>query len=357
MIAKRTAALLVAIVLIGVSIVVRSRVLDDNNAGATPSSATQRLTCVTELAAACDAIARTSNGHVRVTVEPAGTTADRLVNAVDATQAVSDGWLTVAPWPDIVAQRRAQANRSPLLGPTSSRLARSPLAIAIRNDRFRALKTACPKGVDWTCLGNQAGKPWGQLGGKVEWGVVRPAHPEPIKSATGLLVLGQAVGAFVATKDVPVEQVSRGDWQNNAAFAGWFQNLETNVPAEVFVSADPFAQWRQLGGITAAAVGGLEAEIGPGLQESGALRNEATVIYPAPVASADVVFAPLGPRGNDLMKIVSSRDAGVALARAGWRVEGQPRAAGIRATALPTSNGLPPAGTLIALQGEWQLVR
>jgi hypothetical protein len=64
------------------------------------------------------------------------------------------------------------------------------------------------------------------------------------------------------------------------------------------------------------------------------------------VASADVVLAPIGAGGSDLVKIVSGDEAAAALAAAGWRVDGRRPATGVGTTPLPASNGLPPAGTL-----------
>jgi hypothetical protein len=360
-IARRAAALVAALVMIGVSIAVRSLVFDnDSHVGAVASGATLHLACVTELANACDEIARTSGGRVKVTVEPAGITAKRMVDATDATKTGIDGWLTIAPWPEIVGQRRARANATPVLGRTSPKLARTPLVIAIRNDRYGILRAACGREIDWTCTGNQAGKPWSQLGGDVRWGNVKPAHAEPIESATGLVVLGHAVGEFLASPKLPIEQVSSNDWQASSAFPGWFQRLETNIPADALaVGADPLTQWLQQQGVNAALVGGLEANIAPRLAQAGALKNEVRVIYPAAVASADVVFAPIKGRGDDLGKIVSADAARAAFVRAGWRVGrwGPPLDAGASVPPLPTSNGLPPAGTLDALQTYWQGIR
>jgi hypothetical protein len=355
--ARRAIAVVIALALIGISIAVRALVFDDDtSSGATQGGGTQRLTCVTELAGACRAIADASNGHVQVTVEPAGITADRLVRTADGTDAGTDGWLTLAPWPDIVRIRREAADRGRLLGPTSRRLARSPLVIAIRRDRLAALSRACRGRVDWTCVGNHAGQEWSQLGGDVTWGKVKPAHAEPVQHGSGLLVLGQAVGDFLATPDVPVERVSSTEWEASDTFPGWFQRLETSVPPDAFADgADPFTRWLQQSLANYSLVGGVEAEIGPGLARS-ALKGNVTVIYPAPVASADVVFAPVGGGGNQLAKTVAERDAATALARSGWRVPAEPPAPGVGTDPLPASNGLPRAGTLDALQDLWQQV-
>jgi hypothetical protein len=351
-IARRAAALLAAIVMIAAAIAVRSLVLnDDDDAGASGSNKTMRLTCVTELAAPCEEIARNSDGDVKVTVEAAGATAKRLVEATDAATLGIDGWLTIAPWPEIVAQRRVRTNVDPILGPTSSRLARSPLVLAARKDRLAALDGACAAGVNWKCLGNYADTPFADINGDERWATVKPAHAEPLQSATGLLVLGQAVAQFLAPK-VPIDQISNSNFDDK--FARWFQQLETSIPPDAIgEGADPVARWVVRRGINYAAVGGLEAQIGPALNGARALKDNATVIYPAPMASADVVFSPIVGKGNDGVKSVSSPYAHAAFARAGWRVDGQPRLPGVGSNALPPKNGLPSAGLLDYLQTYW----
>jgi len=355
MIAKRVVALVIAVTLVVISIVIRSAVTDDGDAAATSRRGPLRLTCADELAGPCEAIARNAGGRVQLTVEAAGATAQRLLDADRPSDVAIDGWLTLAPWPEIVAERRERANAEPLLDRTSARIARSPLVLAVRKDRHAALTQKCGGEVDWTCIGRVAGSSWSSIGGDPSWGAVKPAHPEAVQSATGLLVLGQAAGHYLASPDVPVEQVSRTDWEASDTFGPWFQQLETSVPPDALdVGADPFARWLQLRGVNYAVVGGLEAQLGPGIAHAGAVGDLADVIYPAGVASADVVLAPIGAGGSDLVKVVSGDEAAAALAASGWRVPGQRAAAGVQSTALPESNGLPPAGTLDALQDYWQ---
>jgi hypothetical protein len=354
--AKRVVALVIAVAMIAISIAVRAAVIDDD-ASATSSNGPLHLTCVDELAAACGAIARASNGRVQVTVEPAGATARRLADASSPADLEIDGWLTLAPWPEIVSQRRARANGEPVLATPSGRIARSPLVMAMLNERRAVLAGACPGEIDWTCIGNRAGTSWARLGGDENWGTVKPAHAEPVDSATGLLVLGQAAGNFLATPRLPVENVSRTDWETSDTFGPWFQQLEAAIPPDALATgADPFARWLQLRGVNYAVVGGLEAQIGPGIDRARALSDKAEVIYPATVATADVVFASIEGRDDDLMAIVSDDAARAALARTGWRVDSQPAAGGTESGDLPRSNGLPAAGTLDALQSYWQQV-
>jgi hypothetical protein len=356
MIARRVAAVVAAVVMILAAVAVRAAITDDDDSGAAvaPSGRTLRLTCVTELADVCRSIDR-AEGDLVVTVEPAGTTADHISAARTAADLDLDGWLTLAPWPELVAQRRAQS-ADPFIGAASAPLARSPLAIAIEQGRRATLERTC-KTIDWTCIGSQAGNPWTALGGRVEWQTLKPAHPEPVQSATGLLVLGQAAGGFLAGPDGDLRALSSTDLNTSDTFAGWFQQLERAVPANALAAgADPFEQWLGTNGAAASLVGGLEAELGPGLATSGAMSRRASVLYPAPVASADVVFAPVGGT-TDLGKLVETSATREALAANGWRVAGEPAIDGVGDTTLPRTNGLPRGGFLLALQQYWKGVR
>jgi hypothetical protein len=71
------------------------------------------------------------------------------------------------------------------------------------------------------------------------------------------------------------------------------------------------------------------------------------------------VYAPVvGADGaDDLRDLVTGDDGRAALARAGWRVDGEPRAAGVRATPrLGPTDELPDAGSLEALLDTWREV-
>ncbi|MCU1430026.1 MAG: hypothetical protein JWL83_4026 [Actinomycetia bacterium] len=354
MIAKRLLALLVAAAMVLGATVLRSSVFDKKNNGTTSAKGVARLACATELADACNAIERASGGHVQVIIEAAGDTAQRIVSAPDATAVGIDGWLTLAPWPQIVSERRQRAGDPSVFGTVSARVARSALVIAVRRDREQLLAKRCAGAITWRCIGTVAGKSFADLGAPTVGGTVQPAHPEPVHSGSGLLVLGQAVASYLATPQRPAEALSSNDWINRDAFPGWFQNLESAIPrAALTVGADPFVQWLQTGLAGETLVGGLESEIGPGLAKT-ALKTKVAVVYPSDVASADVVFAPLQGGNGDLAKFATGANAAMAFARTGWRVAGQTRVDGVTTSPLPSGNGLPSGGTLDALQTLWK---
>jgi hypothetical protein len=355
MIGRRIAAVVAALAMIVVAVVVRNAINDDDVTSVDATGPRQlRLTCVTELTDVCRSIGR-AHPNVVVTIEPAGTTAQHLGEAHTASGLDLDGWLTLAPWPELVAQQRA-STRNRLIGAATAPLARSPLVIAIENGRRAALQRACAT-VDWTCIGAHAGTPWTKLGGRVEWQQVKPAHPEPVRSATGLLVVGQAAGGFLTGAGGDPRDLSTIDINASDTFPGWFQRLERAVPADALaVGADPFEEWLVTRGASSSLVAGLEAQIGPALATSGAMSRRANVLYPAPVASADVVFAPVGGT-TDLGRLVRERATATALAADGWRVAGQSPVEGVGNNVLPNGNGLPRGGFLLALQHYWKDVR
>jgi hypothetical protein len=360
---KRLTALVIAIAMIGASIALRAALFDDDgnggrgNANEGGNRDARRLACVTELRDVCDEIANSSGGAITLTVEPAGTTASKLATATSPAKAPYDGWLTFAPWPTIVATRRQQAALDPLFAPSTAPIARSPLVIAVRRERHAVLADACGGAIDWPCVGDQAGKAWDDLpGGDPTWGTVEPAHAHPAREATGALVLAQAVGSYLASAEIPITQVSRGDWENGEKaddFPGWFQRLETSVPAEAFApGTDIVRRWLQFNLANFSLVGDTEAH----LVSTGVLKRNIDVIYPATVSTADVVFAPVRGTSDDLAN--AARDDTRPFAEAGWRVEQWAAPAGAPRTSppLPRDNRLPPGGTVAALQDYWSKV-
>ena len=364
---RRAIAIVAAALMIGGAVAIRSTVFegDDGNGGGDGrnggGSRPARLACVTELEEACRDIADRSGGEIEVTIETAGETADRLTAAQTANDAGIDGWLTLSPWPAIVEDARARANATSLLGSPSVPIARSPIVLAVRADRAAALAPRCPeRTLGWTCLGDAAGKAWTDVGGEETWGTVKLAHEDATGSASGALVVGQAVGHFLATPDVPVTGISRIDWESSDAFASWFQRLERAVPRNGYdpPAGSPFAQFLQGRFVEYDAVAALEAEVAPALARASGLGDSVTVVYPDPVGTADVVFAPIADEdAEDLVDRVTGADARRALAAAGWRVDGEDPAPGVpHAPAMPDGNGLPSAGAIDALRSVWEEV-
>ena len=362
--AKRALALLAATAMIGGSLAIRSFVLDGGGSGGGDNNhdddGPSHLVCIPELEDACRTLAARSDGDVTVAIEAAGETEARLVASAPGDDPGLDGWLTLAPWPQIVEDARSRANADALLGAPSGPLARSPLVLVVRTDRAAALAPRCTgRIVGWRCLGDAAGKEWTDLGGEETWGTVKLAHEDATSSASGALIVGQAVGHFLTTPDVAVTEISRIDWESSDAFAAWFQRLEGAVPRNGFnpPAGSPFVQFLQGRFVEYDAVAALEAEVAPALASASGLGDAVTVAYPEPVGTADVVFVPVldSRSASRLGDRATGAEARAALAEAGWRVEGEDPAPGVPdSPPLPDGDGLPSPGALDALRALWE---
>src|SRR4051794_5542157 len=121
--AARLGALILAIAMVVGSLALRSRI--------DRSRTTVRLTCATELADACRRIGQ----GVKVTVEPAGQTADRLAAIDPGADPELDGWLTPGRWAQMVDAPRTASGREALFGAQGPqpplRLAQTRVALAV----------------------------------------------------------------------------------------------------------------------------------------------------------------------------------------------------------------------------------
>jgi hypothetical protein len=341
--ARRLLALAVALLMIAGALALRNRIDDDGSEQSDgDGSGPLQLVCATELETACEALAA-SNDDVVLTIQPAGVTAARLTTASGPPD--FDGWLVEAPWPEIVDQSRARVGSPAAFGSTSDVLARSPLVLAMWNDRLAAIEDDCEGGeLTWKCIGEVAGGEWTTLGGEASWGRVKPGFADPASDGVGALVLAQAAVSYFGRTDL-----STADFQDDG-FLRWIRQLATAVP-----QFPTFDDMLTIGVSAVDVVGTTEAEAGPGVAASRD-KDEITITYPAPMATADVVLASVADaNGADRLADVVTSDRGLsALAEAGWRVPGQPSPDGVLADpALPEESGLPPAGAIDALRRLW----
>jgi hypothetical protein len=312
---RRVLALVAAAAMVAGSIALRSRLDEREEDRANPL----RVVCAAELGPVCEAL------RPQVTVEPATATADRLGRS-DAADPGLDGWLVPAPWPQIVDGRRRLAALPPLFTDVGAPLARSPLVLVVQNALADRLASRCGGTVGWKCLGEAAGI-----------GQAKPAHTS---DALGTLVIGQAAAAYFGRVDLSTIDLE------DPGFASWFQRLERATPP---LPSGASLLDEMLGTNFAAydAVGTVEAEAGPILARA-ARRNDVRLLYPSPMATADVVLAGAGGdtarRRRDLAGEERVRRA---FADAGWKVDGLNAPAG----------GLPSPGFLDALRARAAEVR
>lgn len=331
---RRVLALVAAAAMVAGSIAVRSRLDRREEDRVNPL----RVVCAAELGSVCEGLRQTA---AQVTVEPASTTADRLGRSTADDPGV-DGWLVPAPWPQIVDGRRRLQALVPLFGDVGAPLARSPLVLVVRRTLADSLGPRCGGTVGWKCLGDAAAA-----------GQAKPGHPDPATEAVGTLVVGQATSAFFGR----AEDLSTVDL-DDPAFATWFRALERATPP-LASGGSPLGEMLGTNFAAYDSVGTTEAEAAPVLAAS-AVRDRVVLLYPAPMATADVVLAAAGPTnraGTTARRLRDLAGGDVtrrALGRAGWRVEGATRAG---EPPLPPTNGLPSPGFLDTLRSRAQEVR
>jgi hypothetical protein len=348
--AKRLLALLGAVVLVLGAVGIRA-VIDGGDGDSGGGGGRDRpltLLCAAELGV-CEDLASSDLG-IDVTIAPAGTSADDLASG-DLAALGYDGWLTIGREAEIARDARERAGLPRSLGPPTVPIGRSPLVLALWKDRGEVLARHCGGAVDWRCIGDVAGTSWESIGGQPAWGAVKPGHADPSVDGTGLSVIGQAASNFFGRVDL-----SRDDYADDA-FLDWFGRLERSIR---FDPGSAFERMLVGGPAIYDAVGTTEAEAGPLLASASTdRRRQVRLLYPAPVASAEAVYVPIrGASGADALGEVVTGDEGrAALARAGWRVDGEPRATGIPAKpVLPARANLPSAGSLEALLETWREV-
>jgi hypothetical protein len=346
--AKKGLAVLAAVVLVLGAIGVRALIDGGGDDGGGPDrpEGAPRLLCATELVQACQAL--DDDSDVEITYAPAGTTFDELRALPDADlEALGyDGWLTFARDAEMVTSERERQGLEPALGDISSPIGRSPLLIAAWKERADALAPRCGGEVTWKCIGDVAGRSWASVGGQAAWGTVKVGHPGPDTTGTGLGVIGQAAAQFFGRSDL-----DRADVQDDPEFLDWFEQLERSVD----IGDAPVHQMLLTRAAEIDFAATTEADAGPELaRASRDLRDQVRLIYPSPVATVDVVFAPIAGRDTDLGDLVTGDDGRSAVARAGYRVDDEDRAPGVPdRPPLPARSNLPDPGTLVALLETW----
>jgi len=341
---RRALAVVAAVAMIALAFVVRGR-----TSGTASTDGPATLMCVRELEAACRSL-QSTNPWLKVVTEDANRTLTTLTGP-DLTPETAgfDGWLVPAPFPTMVGETRERAGSGPALGDPTRVLARSPLVIAVWNDRRQALRGRCGDELTWKCIGSVAGDPWADVGGSAAWGEVKPGLPDPAQTAVGLLADGQATASWFGTSDYAANDFT------DPAFRDWYERLARTSTGSGTRTGTPLEQMLTLGPATFDLAASTEAAAGPAITSSRD-KDRLGIVYPSPGATADVVLAPMAgsQAGARLKTLLESPEAAAALAAAGWRVDGQPTPAGVPSTpALPTDDGLPRAGVLQALRGLW----
>jgi hypothetical protein len=284
-----------------------------------------RLACTTELAGACASLAEVDD-RLQVSVAAAGTLADQL-GAGNA--APVDAWLAPAPWVGVVRELGAAG----AVGEPSEVLARSPLVVAVAGD-----VPDCPGTATWRCLGDAAA-------------TLRPGIAA-LDETAGLFTVGQAGTAWFGREGYATNDLDAVPDGGGPSFGSWASSLLAAVPRGPFRT--PVEDVLRTGSATYDLAASVEAVAAPAVARS---RREPVpvLLYPAPMATVDVVVVPVATgdaaAAEAARGLLTGADGRAALAESGWRVAGEPLAAGIDpAVELDDGDGLPAAGVLAALR-------
>ncbi|MCX7620502.1 MAG: hypothetical protein N2037_06615 [Acidimicrobiales bacterium] len=349
---RRALAALAAVLMVIAAVLIRSRLEDRERATGGTSDPNEKptLVCVSELERICkDLAARTSDISVRT--EDAATTLGTLSSPdFEPRTAKIDAWLAPRPLPGMVNDRRVRNGLSPSVDEPDQVLARTPIVIAIWDDRLEVLNKHCPSNtVAWRCIGDVSGQPWSSIGGPETWGDVRSALPGA-QTASGMLAMAEAAASFFGRSDYASNDFA------DPAFVRWFEQLARTSEDTVGRSGvSPVMEMLSKGPAAVQIAAATEAEAGPAIASS-ARKDRLRLLYPSPLVTADLVMAPVigsaaAPR---IAKLLESKDVPAALAQSGWRVPGQTSPSGIRTSELlPDSNGAPRPGVLLALRDNW----
>jgi hypothetical protein len=327
---RRLLALVFALALVGGALWFNDRRQGDtvdsgDGGGSTNAQGVTRIACATELRSVCEQAAA-QDSRLKITVEPAGTTADRLsAAAFDPATADVDAWLTSPSWTGIVAASRQLAGvAGPALGETGAPLATTPLVLVGWADRWTELTTRCGGVPTWPCLADLVAKN-GTADG-VSWGQLKVGYDPPSEALAGPAQIGQIAAGLLGRPDVASNDLDEPALQG-------YDVLAAARPEVGTVANPPLRRMLQFGPSRFDVVGTADALA---RAEVGA-RTDVVIAPSAPAARLDLVLVPLS--GRPAPGAGPRAALAEALEKAGW----------LPASAAGGSDGLPSGGTLEAL--------
>jgi hypothetical protein len=182
---------------------------------------------------------------------------------------------------------------------------------------------------------------------------VKLALPDPTADGAGLDVLGALAVGFTSRVDLVSTDL------DDDAFRGFLGGVAHAVPTappslETMLAVGP-AVLDMFATAEAAAAHPVALSV---------RAPKPVLIYPAPLATADVVLAGLpGQDGRRLASLIRSGPGQQALAAGGWRLGGQvpgdavASAGGPGPPQLPPTSGLPAPGVMDSLRQAWPEAR
>jgi hypothetical protein len=332
----RLLALAGAVALVLGAVAIRGK-LDGGDGGENGQSGLT-VVCPPDIGDLCEA---TLGDSYEVRVEDPLTTRDDLIEAPTPEAVAGELWLVPAPWAEAVGAQRERDRAPVVTGPPTAPVARSPVLLAVSDERATALEQGpCGGKLEWSCVGDATGRQWDAVGGDPNWGAVKAGITDPT-SALGLPVLGAAVAGRLGTSGYSSGEV-------NGQVVTWlsaFADYPTGTDGVDVMLTEGAGRYFAVGALEVTA---RRAALQPGFR----------VVVPEPLATADLVVVPIGTNARDAegAEELAGNDTLLdALASAGWRVEGRDLAPGIDAgLRLPQSDNLPSGDVLRPLLGAWQ---
>ena len=335
---KRLGALAAAVLLVVVALWVRGRIGGGDGIKLGGGETTGTIACATEVARACEAI-QAANPGVEIHIEAAGSTVDGLAAPSTPSEADFDAWLVPQPYAATAAELLETLTPSPL-GAPSTPIAHSRLGFYVHTTRADTLTKHCGGAVGWGCVLDAASKgSWQAIGGESTWGPLKPHLADP-SEATGLLALG---GAAAAVIEPPVDS---GAIQDNLDFAGALSSLKRARTLAGRPSSGALQQMLATGASVTDVVVALGAERD---RFPAAAASKATLLYPAPVVSAEVVAVPRrgSEQAADLIDLLTGDEGRDALTSTGWQPGAAPAA----------QKNSPSPGAHVVLRNLWEEIR
>lgn len=330
---KRVGALVAAVLLVVVALWVRGRLGGGVEIGGGEPTGT--IVCATEVARACEALVE-EYPELAIRIEAAGATAQ----APSGPAGDFDVWLVPQPYAAVATELLKAATGPAPFGAASKPIAHSRLAFFVHESRATVFNQHCGSTAGWACLLDAVSRDsWASIGGQPTWGKVKPFLADPLE-ASGLLALGgAAAGAIEPPIDAPT---IRDDVQ----FAGALNTLKRARVLTEQPSAGALQRMLAAGPSVADVVVALEAERD---RFGAAAAAKATLLYPAPVVSAEIVAVPRrgSESAEDLMKLLTGDAGKEALTSTGWKP----------GAAAAANKNSPSVGSHIVLRQIWEEIR
>ena len=268
------------------------------------------VVCAEELGTdVCDAV---DAGGREVVVEPAATTADRLIAARGFGDAHIAGWLAPGPWPAMVDDARARASKARLFASKGRGLADTPLVAVTRKGQTVA---GCPAEITWRCVGDAAQQPAFRVGA------------DPASSSSRLFLRAAALNGLFgnatwATNDL--DSPPDGVPDPNA----WLGSLDQHFTQAAGFGAPSLNDF-------VVKPGAANAFLTTGASAKGAPGASFDTRTPAPAARIAATYTAAAQGGHQ----IDADKATDALGKAGWEVKPGAK-----------TEGLPSPGVLLALR-------